>query len=273
MMTAFAHTPHIQRPEDFLALFDRHGGTDGNYLDDHYQRFMATLGEFKATWTQPGGKVLDVGAHWLHQAVMWRQTGFELVAVDLPMTFQDPRIRSVADHMDISLLSCADLERASELAQIPDDSVDVVLFTEILEHITFNPIGFWQQIHRVLKPMGRIVVTTPNYYSWKGRAWQPWRFLSGRGGGISVDEVLGKHTYAHHWREYSVREVARYFGLLSPDFTTVKLRLMPTYRLSDVRWKRLAQRTLDLCPLLRPNIHAEIQLTSKQAGIVATPHW
>lgn len=99
------------------------------------------------------------------------------------------------------------------------------------------------------------------------------RITHGLGGGISVSEVLGKQTYAHHWREYSRRAVERYFHLLSPNFTTAKLRLMRTYRLSDVPWKRTTQRLLDICPLLRPSIHAEIELTDKRAGIVATPHW
>ncbi|WP_019465412.1 class I SAM-dependent methyltransferase [Dyella japonica] len=272
-MTSAARARRIDGYDAFLALFEPHGGTPTDYLDDHYPRFRATLEEFKATWTKPGKRVLDVGAHWLHQSVMWRQSGFEVIAMDLPGTLQHPSVRSLAGQMDIELLPCPDMEHAHELSALPDDSVDVVLFTEILEHITFNPVGFWRQVHRVLKPGGRILVTTPNYYSWKGRAWQPLRFARGLGGGISVDEVLGKHTYAHHWREYSAREVARYFQLLSPDFSTAKLRLMHTYRLSDVPWKRSVQRLLDLCPLLRPNIHAEIELTEKRSGIVATPSW
>lgn len=257
----------------FLDFFARHGGTADGYLDDHYLRFTATLREFCSTSQKEGQHALDVGAHWLHQAVIWRRAGFDIVAMDLPGTLRDPRIQSVAGELSISLLPCMDMEQANELNQLPDDSIDVVIFTEILEHITFNPVGFWRQIHRILKPGGRILVTTPNYYSWKGRAWQPLRFLRGFGGSISVDEVLGKHTYAHHWREYSAREVSRYFRLLSPDFRVVKLRLMRTYRPSDVSWKRFVQRALDICPLLRPNIHAEIELKEKRSGIVATPAW
>jgi 2-polyprenyl-6-hydroxyphenyl methylase/3-demethylubiquinone-9 3-methyltransferase len=258
---------------EITEFFSRHGGTSDKYLDDHYLRFRSTLQEFCPLHDARGQHVLDVGAHWLHQAVIWRQAGFEIVAMDLPGTLQEPRIRSVASELDISLLPCEDMEQANELAQLPDSSIDVVLFTEILEHITFNPVGFWRHIHRILKPGGRILITTPNYYSWKGRAWQPLRFLRGYGGSISVDEVLGKHTYAHHWREYSAGEIVRYFGLLSPDFRVAKLRLMRSYRLSDVPWKRAVQRLLDICPLLRPNIHAEIELTGKHAGILATPAW
>jgi 2-polyprenyl-6-hydroxyphenyl methylase/3-demethylubiquinone-9 3-methyltransferase len=117
------------------------------------------------------------------------------------------------------------------------------------------------------------VVTTPNYYSWKGRAWQFGRYLSGNGGGISVSQVLHTHTYGHHWREYSRKEVLRYFRLLSPDFVPFKARLMPSYMRSRVRWKNAVQWSLDRLPLLRPNLHIEIALPEKAHGIVASASW
>ncbi len=239
---------------EFASLFDGYQGRDGTYLADHYGRFVATRNEFQAGWSAAHSRVLDIGAHWLHQSVMWSRAGFAVTAVDLPGTFAVEAVKDLAAAMDIPLLPCADLEHAEALGDIPDGSIDVVLFTEILEHITFNPIALWKQVYRVLAPNGRIVVTTPNYYSWKGRAWQPLRFLAGYGGGISVDEVLNKHTYSHHWREYSRREVLRYFALLSADFVPVKARLMSTYTYSAVRWKRHVQRVLYQVPILRPGL-------------------
>ncbi|MGB5733505.1 MAG: methyltransferase domain-containing protein [Thiohalocapsa sp.] len=179
----------------------------------------------------------------------------------------------IAAATGIPLVTCADLERAEELKAIPDNSMDVVLFTEILEHITFNPINVWREVYRILAPGGRILVTTPNYYSWKGRAWQFIRYASGRGGGITVDEVLTTRTYGHHWREYSRREVLDYFQLLSPDFVPFKARLMPTYMRSKVPWKNAMQWLLDGVPLLRPNLHIEIDLPAKSRGIVISASW
>ena len=86
-------------------------------------------------------------------------------------------------------------------------------------------------------------------------------------------EVLVVPTYGHHGREYSRREMLRYFKLLSPDFVVVKARAMPTYALSAVWWKRLLQRVLDRIPPLRPNLHLEIAVPAKRRGIVARPHW
>lgn len=47
------------------------------------------------------------------------------------------------------------------LTEIADDSFDFVLAFQIIEHIK-NDRFFLQEIHRVLKPGGRLILTTPN---------------------------------------------------------------------------------------------------------------
>ncbi len=44
----------------------------------------------------------------------------------------------------------------------PDASFDVVVFSEIIEHLTTNPVRALSEMHRVLGPDGVLVVTTPN---------------------------------------------------------------------------------------------------------------
>lgn len=253
---------------EFMAYFQKHGGTPEVYLSDHFARFKKTFAEFDSRW-KGGRRVLDIGAHWLHQAVIWSRGGYEVTAVELPALFQEENVLRVAKASNIRLLGCADLGAASDLDALPADSFDVVLFTEILEHITFNPIDLWKQVYRALSPGGQIVITTPNYYSWRGRAWRPLRFLTGQAGGISVDDVIGVGTYAHHWREYSLAEVKHYFQLLSPDFVISKAKCIPTYQRSLVRWKSVIQATMDVLGPLRPNLHVEIGLPQKRHGILA----
>ena len=47
----------------------------------------------------------------------------------------------------------------------PDASFDVVIFSELIEHLGLNPVRVLSEIHRVLRPQGRVVVTTPNFLS------------------------------------------------------------------------------------------------------------
>jgi SAM-dependent methyltransferase len=47
----------------------------------------------------------------------------------------------------------------------PDATFDVVLFAELIEHLAINPVWALAEIHRVLKPDGRLILTTPNALS------------------------------------------------------------------------------------------------------------
>lgn len=44
----------------------------------------------------------------------------------------------------------------------PDQSFDVIIFSELVEHLAVNPVWALSQMHRVLKPNGFLIVTTPN---------------------------------------------------------------------------------------------------------------
>jgi SAM-dependent methyltransferase len=44
----------------------------------------------------------------------------------------------------------------------PDDSFDLVLCCELIEHLILDPSHMLCEIHRILKPGGHILITTPN---------------------------------------------------------------------------------------------------------------
>ncbi len=56
--------------------------------------------------------------------------------------------------------SCFDLER--ELFPFPSNEFDVVMWCEVIEHLTENPVFTLREIHRVLKPSGQLILSTPN---------------------------------------------------------------------------------------------------------------
>lgn len=51
---------------------------------------------------------------------------------------------------------------------IPDQSADVVIFQEVIEHIP-NQLQAFQEIYRILKPGGELFLTTPSKSSLQGR--------------------------------------------------------------------------------------------------------
>ena len=246
---------------------------DGNYLNTHYPRFKMTW-DFAWRKTDKIATLLDVGAHWLHQSVVYAKRGVEVTAAELPTTLNAPVVQKVAEEHDIKLVSYTDLSKPEVFDQLPENHYEVVLFTEIIEHITFNPVDMWKAIYRVLRPGGRIIVTTPNYYHLGGRVWDLKRFLSRAGGGISPQQILNIPTYGPHWKEFSARELRDYFTMLSPDFEVTEIQHVSIPYFQPTNSRQKVQSMLESWfPLLRNNLFVEVTLSRKEDGIVSKPSW
>jgi GT2 family glycosyltransferase/SAM-dependent methyltransferase/glycosyltransferase involved in cell wall biosynthesis len=86
-----------------------------------------------------------------------------------------------------------------------DESFDAILFCEILEHLHSDPMRVLAEIHRVLRPGGALVLTTPNLASAHSVA------CSLRGESPYVYGKFERDGFAtdRHNREYTAREVER----------------------------------------------------------------
>jgi SAM-dependent methyltransferase len=99
----------------------------------------------------------------------------------------------------------------------PDHSVDTILCWETMEHFNFNPVKFVRELHRILKPGGRVCITVPNKASFQSVV----ALVLGRGEKTLIQnfyhfedyESDGKKAfYGFHWREYSPPELAQLFS-------------------------------------------------------------
>jgi len=130
----------------------------------------------------------------------------------------------------------------------------------------------WKALYRVLKPGGRIILTTPNHYARIALFRHFLRSVSGWGSGISVEDILNIPTRSPHWKEFSGKELRRYFELLSPDFSLRRLHYCSFS--GHLNWKgKLLYDWHSLVPILRDGLYAEIDLPSKAAGITIKPDW
>ena len=89
----------------------------------------------------------------------------------------------------------------TEVFPFADDTFDLVLCCEILEHLLINPSHMLYEAHRVLRPGGHILITTPNVLRWDNL----WAMI--RGTNI-YDRYHGNGIYGRHNREYSPGEVS-----------------------------------------------------------------
>jgi SAM-dependent methyltransferase len=101
------------------------------------------------------------------------------------------------------------VERHAQLFNVEQDefpyesgSFDVVLFCELLEHLLMDPVATLRQIHRVLKPGGVLVLTTPNVARLDN-------VLAMVGGANIYDPYSGFGPYGRHNREYIRHELHR----------------------------------------------------------------
>lgn len=101
-------------------------------------------------------KVLEVGSIPLILTVALKQIGFNIQGIDvLPERFQ-----SAINFNELDIRK-QDIEKDS-LDFIPGE-FDTVIFNEVFEHLRINPIFTLKEIHKVLRPKGLLMLSTPNF--------------------------------------------------------------------------------------------------------------
>jgi 2-polyprenyl-6-hydroxyphenyl methylase/3-demethylubiquinone-9 3-methyltransferase len=191
---------------------------DSAYFDLHQARFRHAA--YRIVELVPArAEILDVGSHYLHLTSVLAMLGYRMSAIDVPFHATLPFVSQRAKAHGISLHAVGeDAFVAGNFLGGVFDRFDAVVFCEILEHITFNPIDFWRRVHELLRLDGVIYVTTPNSLKLLSVLGAFWNLVSMRRIGLNVRQIMASATFGHHWKEYSAAELKEYFSRLSPDF-------------------------------------------------------
>jgi SAM-dependent methyltransferase len=108
----------------------------------------------------PRARILDFGAGTGHQTNMLRSKGFEVVAVDLPDSdYSDERVVEITEY-------------DGKHIPLPDQSVDVIFSSNVLEHVE-DLHAVFAEFARILKPGGIEIHLMPT------AAWRFWTFAAG----------------------------------------------------------------------------------------------
>lgn len=199
-------TEEIRKYLKGFDFFERHvqGQWEGDlYVETHAKRFSETL-KFLPELS-PGARVLELGALPYYFTILL--TRFLKIRPDTLSFFEFEKCES-ATHV-VENTDCGEryefdyqpLNIETEVFPFPDNSYDLVLCCEVLEHLLINPSHMLYEAHRVLKPGGHVLITTPNALRWDNL------FAMIRGANI-YDRYHGNGIYGRHNREYSASEVA-----------------------------------------------------------------
>lgn len=192
---------------------------DNFYFNVSRQRYLATL-QLVPHLNQKS-RVLDVGSGYGHLSIMIKKIfGYDVYALDHRSTIAES-LNSYGIHFSMCDLISDDLP-------FEDNFFDIVMNCELIEHLFTLPQRLFYEIRRVLKPQGKIVLTTPNLYSLYKRI----RFLLGKriierlsvpGDKPFLPEYLHDYSQVHsltqtrlharpgfggtHLREYDIKEL------------------------------------------------------------------
>lgn len=206
--------PPGETPDSLLALMRsvRQEGQEGaeleGYLARDWRRFVYTL----QLCQDVKGRCLEIGAGPYFTTVLLRE--FTDLSLTLTNYFGVPQAQG-EDHIRYDsrrgvddgghTLSYDHFNVEDGRFPYPDGHFDLVLFCEVLEHLTHDPLPALREIHRVLKPGGGLVLTTPNVASARNLL----RLF--RGDNVH-DRYSGYGPYGRHNREYTLDEVAGLLG-------------------------------------------------------------
>ena len=136
-------------------------------LRELWHRIAGNYAERLIARASKGESVLDVGCAYGKFLLPLKRKGLKVYGVEV-----NPRGVAYCRAAGINVF-CGTLEDA----QIPDALVDTVILSQVLEHVR-SPIQTLKEIHRVLKPGGRVFVLCPNGDGYLrtlfGRYWHGW---------------------------------------------------------------------------------------------------
>lgn len=168
------------------------------------------------TMIGPTPFLLDVGSHWMHLTMAASLSGFNCYGFDLSFYTCEDMLLKRAVKYGIKL-GCVDL--AEHQIPLSSQSFDIILFSEVLEHLPYSPIPILAEFRRILKPGGVLLLTTPNVFSSGNRL----RMLTGLGNIYTeLDHFLAGPSFSIHWREYTMSEVKRLIEQSGFDSTVGK---------------------------------------------------
>lgn len=176
------------------------------YFAIHSERYKYILKKILSCKSPPA-KILDIGCYPMHLFRALKDIGFHLEGI----SSQNEKVDGVVN-----------LNIETDRWPFPDSSFDLVLMTEVIEHLIGDPINYLSEIKRILKPNGLLLITTPNALKFQNLL-----LLLTHQNIYFPLEQLSQDIYFRHSREYSMSELVSI--LKKADFRLVQNEYFTAY--------------------------------------------
>ncbi len=166
-----------------------------DYFLTHLVRYIFILEVVEKLHLPIGAKILDTGCYPPHLLNNLREQGFDVWGIS-------SKHEPVKDNKIVSL----NIEK--EKLPFKDDFFDLIIFTEIIEHLLVDPKVYLEKLKKVLKPNGRLLITTPNAVHLKNRM----KVALGQSSHFSLNQLYetkidDDSIYYRHNREFTFAEL------------------------------------------------------------------
>jgi len=166
------------------------------YFWTHAVRYQFTLEQVQYIAKNKSLHILDIGCFPYHIGAALALLGHVVYGI-------------ASNHEPIKNKHIAILNIEKEKFPYTDNFFDLVLFNEVIEHLPQSPIPPLQEIYRVTKKSGAMMITTPNI----ARSINRGKLLLGKSIMYPIDVYFeengkGNNIYHRHNREYTLGELA-----------------------------------------------------------------
>jgi 2-polyprenyl-3-methyl-5-hydroxy-6-metoxy-1,4-benzoquinol methylase len=188
------------------------------YFQQHRRRLAVDL-EIVRQQVEPEARLLEYGAVPLLLTGALAALGYDVRAIDI----RPERFATAIGALGLEVTRCN-----VEIEPVPfaDEAFDALVFNELFEHLRIDPIFTLREAHRVLRPDGVLLLSTPNLRSLRGL-----RNLLLRNQGHAVSagvyqqyEKLETLGHMGHVREYTTREVQDFLARIGFRVETLIFR-------------------------------------------------
>lgn len=163
------------------------------YFLIHEVRYKQILQRCNDLTMQQRVRILDVGCYPYHLGSALEKLGHDVYG-----------IASAHEPIHGPKIKICNIE--NDKFPFKDNFFDLVIFSEVLEHLPRSPVHALKEMRRVTKPDGHLLVTTPNI----ARSINRVKGLLGKSVTYPLTQVLEEsHIYHRHNREYTMPELRK----------------------------------------------------------------